>query len=946
MRIEAPAERYSSPIPFVLPLADERATLPVVGGKGASLARLVAAGLPAPPGFHVTTAAYAAFVSEAGLQTVILGALAGADPARPETLDAASAAIGEAFRSAALPAGLEAAVRQAYLDLPEEGSPAGPAVAVRSSATAEDLPELSFAGQHDTYLNVIGPAALLRALVDCWASLWTARAIGYRARNAVAEADIALAVVVQVMVQSEVSGVLFTADPLTGRRNRIVIDATLGLGEALVSGRVEPDHYAFDPAAGVILERRLGSKAVSVRAQAGGGTATVMEAAAVRQALPDAQIGELAGLVQRIAVLYGSPQDIEWAWAGGRFFILQSRPITSLFPLPGPMSDRVPTGPLQVWLSFAAVQGVLDPLTPAGQGGITALIAAGGRMLGYGTTPANQTAFVEAAERFFINLTPFVRNAATRPIVRGLPSVIDPASEQAILALLEEPALGPVARRISARTLRHLLPAFLPLAGRFLFSLVWPDTMRTRAFSRADELAGRFGAEMRAAQGSAARLAVMERMLAVVPPTLLSHVIPCFAPSMAMLNLLFRLARSVDGGRETVLEITRGLPHNVTTEMDLALWAVAQQIRADPASRACFDAAGAGPTGATAAAMGAAAVGASAPDLSRAYLAGTLPEVAQQALAGFLERYGMHGVAEIDLGRTRWRNDPTPLIQSLQSYLTIEDPEAAPYRVFARGALTARAAIERLAAQVRHTSGGRRRALLVRFAASRLRALGGMREFPKFVAVRMLGLAHEALLASGRELAGQGALERPEDIFFLRLDELRAAEKDGHATGGWRPLIAARRAVYERERRRTRLPRVLLSDGRAFYEGVRAAPGAAAGTLAGSPVSPGVAEGLVRIVLDPHGTQLAPGEILVCPGTDPAWTPLFLSAGALVMEVGGLMTHGAVVAREYGIPAVVGVHEATTRLRTGQRVRVDGTSGMIVVLDEGSSHNAAHGLDR
>src|SRR5450759_3511304 len=232
--------------------------------------------------------------------------------------------------------------------------------------------------------------------------------------------------------------------------------------------------------------------------------------------------------------------------------------------------------------------------------------------------------------------------------------------------------------------------------------------------------------------------------MAILPPTMFGHIIPCFAPSMAMLNLLFRLARAVEGGRETVLEMTRGLPHNVTTEMDLALWAVAQQIRADPASRACF---------------AATADGATAADLSRAYLAGSLPEVAQRTLTGFLERYGMHAIAEIDLGRARWRDDPTPLLQSLQSYLTIEDPEAAPDRVFARGAITARAAAERLVAQVRRTPGGWWRARVAGFAAGCLRALGGIREFPKFFGVRMLGLAHDALLATGHELAEQGEHE-------------------------------------------------------------------------------------------------------------------------------------------------------------------------------------------
>ena len=322
-------------------------------------------------------------------------------------------------------------------------------------------------------------------------------------------------------------------------------------------------------------------------------------------------------------------------------------------------------------------------------------------------------------------------------------------------------------------------------------------------------------------------------------------------------------------------------------------------------------------------------------ELGRAYRRRELPAAAQEALAGFLARYGVHGTAEIDLGRQRWNEDPAPVLQSLQSYLRIADPEAAPDRIFARGAAAGERAAGRLAASLRGGPHGRVRAALARFAAGRVRALAGMREYPKFFAVRLLGLAHDALLASGAELAKQGLLSAAGDVFFLRLDELRELARDAGGDAG-RPqaLVAERRAAYEREMRRTQIPRVLLSDGRAFYGGVAAAAGEAANTLAGSPVSPGVAEGPVRVVFDPHQAQLRPGEILVCPGTDPAWTPLFLAAAGLVMEVGGLMTHGAVVAREYGIPAVASVYEATTRLRTGQRVRVDGSNGVVRVLDD------------
>ena len=300
---------HPTPLTSILPLASENAALALAGGKGTNLARLAQASLPVPDGFTITTQAYHAFAAANGLTERIAVVLASGSLETPEQCEDASARIHDLFRQGSVPADLTAQILDAYAALGR------PPVAVRSSATAEDLPEMSFAGQQDTYLNVVGAEALLQAVVACWSSLWTARAISYRERNGVAHADVALAVVMQQMVESEASGVLFTANPLTGLRSETVIDATVGLGEALVSGQVEPDHFVVDMSTGQIIDRTPGAKALSVRSRPGGGTMTVQEDPNTPPSLSDAQILALAALGGRVAALYDAPQDIEWAWA-------------------------------------------------------------------------------------------------------------------------------------------------------------------------------------------------------------------------------------------------------------------------------------------------------------------------------------------------------------------------------------------------------------------------------------------------------------------------------------------------------------------------------------------------------------------------------------------------------------------------------------------------------
>ena len=892
----------------VFPFTSPDVTLEKAGGKGLNLVRLTRAGFQVPRGFIISTDAYLAFVESNRWLPMIRSAVENISAEDSSALEKTSAQIRAAFSLGLMPPDIESAIRKAYADF--NATP----VAVRSSATAEDLPDLSFAGQQDTYLNVIGEDELLKAVIQCWSSLWTARAIGYRLRNQIPQNEAALAVVVQEMIPSEVSGVMFTANPLTGLRSETVIDATFGLGEALVSGQVEPDHYVVDTITNQIRSKTLGAKEVATRSAAGGGVETSREQASTQQALPDSEIVKLAKLGKSIQNEYQFPQDIEWAFAKEKLYVLQSRAITSLFPVPEECSD-----PLFVWFSFGAVQGVIGPLTPLGQDTIRTIFSGGAKLFGAESNIDQIRVLTTSGERIWINITDIIRHPVGRRVVGELLGFIEPGAAQAMRPLMNDARLGAGTGTFKFSTLRRLAKFFLPVAGNAIRNSHNPEAARARLDRAIDDYLRVLS--IPPAQDKFGRLAnvgaFIRKYMAHIFQYLLPKFVALFAPSMASLNVLSQFARQDDTGDHgfsmLALETTRGLPKNVTTEMDLALWTTAQAIQADSESLELFSAS-------------------DAATLAGRYRDGTLPAAAQNAVAHFMDRYGMRGVAEIDLGQPRWRENPTPVMQTLKSYLQI-DENSAPDILFQRGQQAAEAAIEKLAQRARAQTGGWFKEKMVRGAARRVRAMMGARESPKFFAVRVLGVARKALLETGHEFAEAGIIDRAEDLAFLRLSELEALSRN--EPRDWKALVAERRAVYERESRRRQVPRLLVSDGRAFYEGVGASTDTS-DLITGSPVSPGVVEGVVHVVFDPHETQLAPGEILVCPGTDPAWTPLFMAAGGLITEVGGMMTHGSVVAREYGIPAVVGVHQATSRLKSGQKVRVDGTTGKISILESTS----------
>ncbi len=844
----------------------------LAGGKGANLGELLQAGLPVPPGFVVTTAAYRLFVDCNSLQPQIERLAQGASAGDMASLQAAAEAIAALFAGGTMPPEIAAAIEQAYAALGK------PPVAVRSSATAEDLPGASFAGQMDTYLDIRGEDTLLAAVRRCWASLWSARAISYRANQGIAPSSVSLAVVVQELVAADAAGVLFTANPVNGRRDQMVIDGCWGLGEALVSGQVTPDHWVINGRTGAIIQARVARKeAMTVRQD--GGTLTQPVPAELRDkpVLDETQIAALMKLGRRTAGHFGSPQDIEWALAAGRLYLVQSRPITSLFPLPQP-GPSASEGE-RVYVCANILQGLVEPFTPMGIAAFRTLGRGPATILGVpvgrGEAPP---AFKVAADRIFLDVTAALRNPRMRTTILRGTSMID-QQISAILRLLVERD-----RDLPARPgpflFRPPLGFLLRALAQFLFAVLFPDTARARVLVRTE-------ACVRAIEDRAAAprdLAGRQRFVEEILPTILPIVVrmglpPLLASGFLSVFLARAKLQSWLGDAAALQPVLRSLLHNPTTEMDLALWDVAQRLRQE----------------------------------------GVAPSASHPAVRAWLDRYGHRAAREIDLGVPRWSDDPAPVLNILQTYLA-HGPQEDPARHFQQGVQQAEQTAAELVQRVRRQK-GRLRAAWLRFLLRRIRALAGVREYPKFFVVRILAALRHVLAAAGAELVAAGRLDRAEDVFFLDLRDLQSPQD-------LRAVATANRQQYERERMRRAIPRVMTSTGETFY----LAPTATAGALTGTAASPGVYEGRVRVVFDPHQARLEPGEVLVAPGTDPAWTPLFLSAGALVMEIGGIMSHGSVVAREYGIPAVVGVAGATQQLHTGQRVRVDGENGLVIPL--------------
>ncbi len=846
----------------------------IVGGKGAHLGELSRIeGVRVPAGFCVTTDAFRRIVAQAPSIDDRLHRLSRLEPDDRDAIRALSAEIRRTLEGVAIPDDLAAAITRALARLGERA-----ACAVRSSATAEDSPTASFAGQHGTYLAVVGPAAILRHVGRCWASLFTDRAVTYRLRNGFDHRKVQMAVVVQEMVFPRAAGILFTADPVTGNRKIASVEATFGLGEALVSGRVNADVYKVRD--GEVVDRAVATKQLAIHASPAGGTReqAIEPERQERPVLTDGQIVRLARLGRRIEAHFARPQDIEWCLVDDDFHIVQSRPITTLFPIPE-AGDREN----HVYVSVGHGQMMTDPMKPLGLS------------LWQLTTPRPM---FEAGGRLFVD------------VARGLAS---PASRAGLLNVIgrSDPLIGDALETVLDRG--DFIPT-LPDEGSGGAPAAAASAPIETDPAIVDELIGR-------AQAS---IAALKRDIRTKSgPALLDFILQdiqelrriLFDPTshqaiMAGMEATWWLNEKLEawlGEKNAADTLAQSAPGNVTSEMGLALLDVADAIRPHPDVIAFLG------------------------HVEDEDFLEELPGLAggpeaRDAIEAWLDRYGMRCVGEIDITRPRWSERPTALVAMILGHIrNFEAGEAG--RRFERGRQEAREKEQELLERLRALPDGAPKAEEARRMIDRIRTFIGYREYPKYGMISRYFVYKQALLEEAGRLVDAHVLREKEDIFWLRLQELHDVVRTNRVD---EQVIRQREDAFRSYRALTP-PRVLTSDGEVIAGAYRR-DDLPAGALVGLPVSAGTIEGRARVILDMAEAELGAGDILVTAFTDPSWTPLFVTIAGLVTEVGGLMTHGAVIAREYGLPAVVGVQDATRLIPDGQRIRVNGTDGYVEIL--------------
>lgn len=873
----------------VLDLGDvDRTMAGVVGGKGAHLGELSRIdGVNVPAGFCVTTHAFERVVTQVSALDEPFERLALLHQGDRQAIDALSAEVRGAIEATTIPDDITEAVTRSLDRLGDH------AYAVRSSATAEDQPTASFAGQQDTYLNIVGAAAVLDHVRRCWASLYTERAVTYRLRNGFGHRDVRMAVVVQRMIVPQAAGVLFTADPITSNRKVASIEACFGLGEALVSGRVNADVSRVRD--GEVVAATVATKRLAVLASPGGGTElrAIEPERQGQPALSDAQVVALAHLGRRVEAHFGCPQDIEWCLADDAFHLVQSRPITTLFPVPE-ADDRGN----RVYVSVGHQQMMTDPMKALGLS------------LWKMTSPA---AMHDAGGRLFVDVTPRLASPATSAGLIGILGRSDPLIGDALATILD--------RDDFVLTIPEEAATVVATAGGRVGggdNSPSPTPIETDPTVVADLIAGSEAslAELKhniASKSGPELLAFIRADIAELRSVLFDpHSLRVITAGMEASSWLNERLGEWLGETNAADLLTRSVPNNVTSEMGLALLDVADAIRPHPKVVAFLqrvDDDGFRDGG-----------------FLDALAAQEGGREARDAVDAYLTSYGMRCVGEIDITRPRWSERPTALVPAILGNIRNFEPGEAERR-FERGRREALLAEQDLFRRLGVLPDGERKADQTKATIDRVRTFAGYREYPKYHMVSRYAVYKRALLGEAERLVRAQVLDDRDDIFHLtfdELDEVVATHRcDVRLIGARKDAFGSYRALIP--------PRVLTSDGETLA-GVYQREGVPAGALAGLPVSAGVIEGRARVVVDLAEADLEPGDILVTTYTDPSWTPLFVAIAGLVTEVGGLMTHGAVIAREYGLPAVVGVEHATRVIGDGQRIRVNGTDGYVEVL--------------
>ncbi|MEJ2852401.1 MULTISPECIES: rifamycin-inactivating phosphotransferase [unclassified Saccharothrix] len=852
---------------YVLGLQEiDRSQIAIVGGKGAHLGELARIdGIRVPAGFCVTTDAFRRVLADVPSIDERLNDL---DVDDRDAIRGRSAEIRRTIEEAGVPDDVAAEILAVLDETP---------YAVRSSATAEDLPGASFAGQQDTYLNVVGREAVLEHISRCWASLFTERAVTYRLRNGFDHRKVHMAVVVQRMVFPHAAGVLFTADPVTSNRKVASVEASFGLGEALVSGLVNPDRYQVRD--GEIIDKAVATKALAINAQATGGVREQAPENPEQPALTDDQVLRLVELGRRIEAHFGRPQDIEWCLADGDFHIVQSRPITTLYPVP----DN-PDGQNHVYVSTGHQQMMTDAMKPLGLS-VWQL-----------TTPRPMAV---VGGRLFADVTGMLANPVSRAGLLDVVGKSDPLIADALRTVVEREGFLPPPDDEPARTIPGAAPATVETDPAIVADLI--RRAEASIATLKEDITTKSGTEL--LDFIEADIPELRRILFA------PHSIDVIMAAMQATWWLNEHLHEWLGERSAADTLSLSAPNNVTSEMGLALLDVADAIRPHPEVVAYLR------------------------DAQDDDFLDRLTDLnggreAHDAITAYLDKYGMRCVGEIDITRPRWSEKPTMLLPMLLSNIKNAKPGEASRR-FEQGRQEAAQKEQEVLERLRALPDGDRKAEETKQKIDLVRTFIGYREFPKYGMISRYFVYKQALLAEAERLVHKGLLSDKEDIFYLTFQELRDVLRTTQVDNA---LISQRKEDFLSYEALTP-PRVLTSDGESVTGQYRR-DDLPAGALVGLPVSGGTIEGRARVILDMTEADLEPGDILVTAHTDPSWSPLFVAIEGLVTEVGGLMTHGAVVAREYGLPAVVGVEHATRTIRDGQRIRVNGTDGYIEVLPE------------
>ncbi|MEH7111671.1 phosphoenolpyruvate synthase [Neobacillus niacini] len=855
----------------------EKTQLSLVGGKGLNLGKLSSIqGIQVPEGFCVTTVGYQKAIEQNETFQALLAQLTNLKVEDREKIGEISRKVRQVLLGVEIPSDVVKEVAYYLSQFGEEH-----AYAVRSSATAEDLPHASFAGQQDTYLNIIGEEAILQHISKCWASLYTDRAVIYRMQNGFGHSQVSLSVIVQRMVFPQTSGVLFTADPITSNRKLLSIDASFGLGEALVSGLVSPDCYKVKE--DTIVDKRISTKKLAIYGRKEGGTETIPidPDQQKTQTLTEQQILQLSNIGRQIEAYFGSPQDIEWCLVDDTFYIVQSRPITTLFPIP-----KVNDQENHIYVSVGHQQMMTDPMSPLG---LSFYLL---------TTPAPMRT---AGGRLFVDVTPMLASPVSREMLVNTIGQSEPLIKDALMTVIERgdfiktvstdgrapspsrnhsnmqpeiennPAIVSDLIKKSQTSIEELKQNIQTKSGSDLFDFILDDIQQ------------------------------LKKLL--------------FDPqSSAVIKAAFNASSWINenmnkwlGDKNAADTLSLSVPNNITSETGLTLLDVADVIRPYPEVIVY---------------------------LQQVKDDTFLDELVKfdggletkDAIIAYLNKYGMRCAGEIDLMKTRWSEKPITLVPMILGNIKSYEPGAAN-RKFEQGRQKALKKEQELVHRLQQLPDGEQKAEETKRMISILRNFIGYREYPKYGMINRYFLYKQALLKEAQQLVQNKLIHEKEDIFYLSFEELHEVVRTNKLDY---PIISKRKDEYKFYEKLTP-PRVITSDGE-IITGQYKRENLPAQAIVGLPVSSGVIEGRARVILNMEEADLEEGDILVTSFTDPGWTPLFVSIKGLVTEVGGLMTHGAVIAREYGLPAVVGVENATKLIKDGQRIRVHGTDGYIEIV--------------